>query len=159
MTIDLPPATPLRNTAGANQAAALPPLPSPAPVPAPKVKPAPAAPRERPAAKEPKPAATPSEEAPIPEPGPPESNATRASEAPVLRREPNTEPGPLPRPVMASTIRRIGYRCPTVSSVERESGEAVGAEASYKVTCSSGDTYRARGKGGHVRFRRTGARP
>ena len=57
---------------------------------------------------------------------------------------------PLAAKVMARTIERIGYACGSVASAS----PADGAAGVYKVTCTSGDTYRAAPVGGRYRFRR-----
>jgi hypothetical protein len=49
---------------------------------------------------------------------------------------------------MASTIRRIGYPCPEVTSTEDLGGGA------YRITCSSGSVYRGSRQQGRFRFRR-----
>jgi len=61
---------------------------------------------------------------------------------------------PLPGPVVARTIRRIGYRCDRVASA---TAMADGPGA-FLVTCSSGDSYRAAPVRGRYHFRRVGAR-
>ena len=58
---------------------------------------------------------------------------------------------PLPNATVARTIERIGYSCGSVSSVVADSGPGV-----FKVTCSSGDSYRAAPIGGRYHFRRLG---
>lgn len=58
---------------------------------------------------------------------------------------------PLAAKVMARTIERIGYACGSVASATPADGAAAGV---YKVTCTSGDTYRAAPVGGRYRFRR-----
>jgi hypothetical protein len=58
---------------------------------------------------------------------------------------------PLAAKVMERTIERIGYACGSVASATPAEGEAAGV---YKVTCTSGDTYRAAPVGGRYRFRR-----
>jgi hypothetical protein len=57
---------------------------------------------------------------------------------------------PLPDPVVARTIERIGYACGKVTAT------VAGASAGvYQVTCSSGDTYQATPVQGRYRFRRS----
>lgn len=56
---------------------------------------------------------------------------------------------PLSNPVIARTIDRIGYRCGKVVA-----SEAGGPAGGFTVTCTSGQTYRARPVGGRYRFRR-----
>jgi len=58
---------------------------------------------------------------------------------------------PLAAKVMERTIERIGYACGSVASATPAEDEAEGV---YKVTCTSGDTYRAAPVGGRYRFRR-----
>lgn len=61
---------------------------------------------------------------------------------------------PLPESTIARTIQRIGYGCGRVVS-------ATGVEGSdgvFKITCSSGDTYRAAPVAGRYHFRRWGSR-
>ena len=58
---------------------------------------------------------------------------------------------PLPNTVIARTIERIGYACGAVASVTALEGDESGA---YKVTCTSGQSYRARPVRGLYHFRR-----
>lgn len=60
---------------------------------------------------------------------------------------------PLPNNVIARTIRQIGYSCPSIASIEQVEGEAAGV---HKVTCTSGQSYRASPVNGRYRFRRLG---
>ena len=62
---------------------------------------------------------------------------------------------PLPNSVIASTIRRIGYPCGQVASAAPVEGAAPGV---FKVTCTSGHSYRATPVNGRYRFRRLGGR-
>ena len=62
---------------------------------------------------------------------------------------------PLPDAVVARTIGRIGYACRQVASTTPMEGEAPGT---FKVTCTSGDSYRAAPVNGRYRFRRLGGR-
>ena len=116
--------------------------PSPAPIAAePDVAPAPDAgvPEEQSA-----PAVTP----PEPEPA---AEAAVAEEAP-----PETGPAdrpPLPAATIAGTIRRIGYSCPEVASTAPMAGGEPGTRR-YRITCSSGDVYRATVADGRMRFRK-----
>lgn len=57
---------------------------------------------------------------------------------------------PLPGKVIARTIERIGYSCGSVAS----SSAVEGASGVFKVTCSSGQTYRAAPVHGRYRFKR-----
>jgi hypothetical protein len=56
---------------------------------------------------------------------------------------------PLPKATIARTIQKIGYPCGGVSSVA-----AVDAGGVFKVTCSSGHSYRAAPVGGRYRFKK-----
>lgn len=58
---------------------------------------------------------------------------------------------PLPPAVIARTIERIGYPCGEVASTSAADGEAPGI---FRVTCTSGHTYRATPVGGRYHFRR-----
>lgn len=57
---------------------------------------------------------------------------------------------PLPEATIARTIQRIGYGCGRVVSATGVEGE----DGVFKVTCSSGDAYRAAPVGGRYHFRR-----
>ena len=56
---------------------------------------------------------------------------------------------PLPKATISRTIERIGYPCGSVSSIATVDGV-------FKVTCSSGDSYRAAPVGGRYRFKKWG---
>ena len=59
---------------------------------------------------------------------------------------------PLPDRVIARTIHRIGYSCGQVASTD-----PIGPDAGvFKVTCTSGHSYRAQPVRGHYRFKRLG---
>lgn len=60
---------------------------------------------------------------------------------------------PLAGKLMARTIERIGYACGDVASATAVEGGGAGV---YKVTCTSGDTYRAAPQHGRYHFRRWG---
>jgi hypothetical protein len=71
-----------------------------------------------------------------------------------------TEPGPatvtaggmpLPNGLVARTIERIGYSCGRVASTAKVEGAAPGT---FKVTCTSGQSYQAKPVGGRYHFRR-----
>jgi hypothetical protein len=62
---------------------------------------------------------------------------------------------PLASKLAARTIDRIGYACGEIASATPAEGEAAGV---YKVTCTSGQTYRAAPVHGRYRFRRWGSR-
>jgi hypothetical protein len=57
---------------------------------------------------------------------------------------------PLPKATIARTIERIGYSCGTVASAATINAAA----GVFKITCSSGDSYRAAPVGGRYHFRR-----
>jgi hypothetical protein len=57
---------------------------------------------------------------------------------------------PLPRAVIARTIERIGYSCGRVASANAVEG----VPGAFKVTCSSGQSYRAAPVHGRYRFKR-----
>lgn len=57
---------------------------------------------------------------------------------------------PLPNATIARTIERIGYACGNVASASA----VAGASGTFKIICSSGDTYRAAPVGGRYHFRR-----
>lgn len=61
---------------------------------------------------------------------------------------------PLPNSVIARTIGRIGYPCGKVSSTAAIEGDSPGA---FKVTCSSGHSYRAAPVRGRYHFKRLGS--
>src|SRR5439155_19618607 len=58
---------------------------------------------------------------------------------------------PLANAVIARTIGRIGYACGQVAETVAIDGEAPGV---FKVTCTSGQSYRAAPVGGRYRFKR-----
>jgi len=60
---------------------------------------------------------------------------------------------PLPDATIARTIQRIGYACGSVISASSIDG----ADGAFKITCSSGDAYRAALVGGRYHFRRWGS--
>ena len=62
---------------------------------------------------------------------------------------------PLPKAVIARTIGRIGYACGQVASAAAIEGDAPGV---FKVTCTSGHSYRAAPVRGRYHFRRLGGR-
>lgn len=57
---------------------------------------------------------------------------------------------PLPGKVIARTIDRIGYSCGSVASTTAIDGQS----GAFKVTCSSGQSYRAAPVHGRYRFKR-----
>ncbi len=58
---------------------------------------------------------------------------------------------PLPNSVIARTIERIGYPCGAVASATALEGDGPGV---YRVTCTSGQSYRAEPVHGRYHFRR-----
>ena len=62
---------------------------------------------------------------------------------------------PLPKAVIARTIGRIGYACGQVASATAIEGGTPGV---FKVTCTSGHSYRAAPVRGRYHFRRLGGR-
>jgi hypothetical protein len=56
--------------------------------------------------------------------------------------------------VIARTIGRIGYACGQVAATAAIEGEAPGV---FKVTCTSGQSYRAVPVRGRYRFKRLGS--
>lgn len=90
-------------------------------------------------------------EEPLPESEP--SLSAEATETPAA--EPVAAAMPLPNRVIARTIERIGYSCGSVASTAPVEGAAAGV---FKVTCSSGQSYRASPVNGRYRFKRWGRR-
>jgi hypothetical protein len=80
---------------------------------------------------------------------PPEAAPVDDAEATPAASAETTRP-PLPNSVMARTLDRIGFRCGSVTSAVRldDSGEP----SAFKITCSSGQSYRASNKTGRYRF-------
>jgi hypothetical protein len=62
---------------------------------------------------------------------------------------------PISNRTAARTIERIGYACGRVAATTSVEGEATGV---YKVTCTSGQSYRAAPVNGRYRFKRWGSR-
>lgn len=87
------------------------------------------------------------------EESPPEKIATElvVTQSPPVAATPAKLP--LPDSVIARTIRRIGYACRDVASTMPVEGAAAGV---FKVTCVSGDSYRASPVRGRYHFRRWG---
>jgi hypothetical protein len=83
---------------------------------------------------------------------PPDEIATEraAAESPSVEATPASMP--LPKAVIARTIGRIGYPCGQVASTTAVDG----ASGAFKVTCTSGHSYRAAPVRGRYRFRRLG---
>ena len=75
------------------------------------------------------------------------------ADAPALATAETNARMPLPNSVIASTIRRIGYSCGEVASTTPLEGTGV-----FKVTCTSGHSYRAAPVNGRYRFRRLSGR-
>ena len=82
-------------------------------------------------------------------PAAPDPLAAAADPAPAGVEKAAAATLPVAATVMARTIERIGYACGSVASATP--AEAAGV---YKVTCTSGDTYRAAPVHGRYRFRR-----
>lgn len=87
-----------------------------------------------------------------PAPDTPAAAAAPAAAAPSTAEAPSERP-PLPDATIAATIRRIGYSCPQVASAARMDGDGAGSSA-FRITCSSGDAYRATVRQGRMRFRK-----
>jgi hypothetical protein len=133
-------------------------LPEPAPEPAeaPLAEPEPATIAEpsRPAAANPAPASeaaekkTPPAPAEPEQPVPPEERpAAQADDSPAVTA---SDKPPLPNAVMARTLDRIGFRCGSVTSIVRIGGSD--DPSAYRVSCSSGKSYRASARTGRYRF-------
>jgi len=89
----------------------------------------------------------------------PEEGQADASEADPLAPTPvvveqTSARMPLPGNLVARTIGRIGYRCGEVASMTAIED----ASGAFKVTCKSGDTYRAAPLRGRYHFRRMASR-
>ncbi|MFL6774829.1 MAG: hypothetical protein ACJ8FN_00380 [Sphingomicrobium sp.] len=84
-----------------------------------------------------------------------ESGGLEAATEEVAAQSPQAMPAamPLPNGFVARTIERIGYACGEVSSTARIEGEGPGV---FKVTCTSGQSYRAAPVRGRYHFRRWG---
>jgi hypothetical protein len=80
----------------------------------------------------------------------PEPAIAAATETPP-KAVPASMPLPLPSSVVARTIEKIGYRCGSVASTSDG-----GAPGVFKVTCTSGHSYRASPVHGRYRFKRLG---
>ena len=139
ITVDLPPAQPYQNGSADNAAEAQP----AAVTQAPPEEVANGVASPNPKEKEPPPPPPPEEVAATPPPA-----EEPAAPAPPAAADPNASRPPLPPATMASTIRRIGYPCPEVTSTEDLGGGA------YRITCSSGAVYRGSRQQGRFRFRR-----
>ena len=81
---------------------------------------------------------------------PPEDIATDQAQSPAVAA--TAAKLPLPNSVIARTIGRIGYPCGQVASVDG------GTAGVFKVTCTSGHSYRAAPVRGRYRFRQLGRR-
>lgn len=89
-----------------------------------------------------------------------EASAQQASDTTAADTAPESAPAaasaaamPLANATIAQTIRRIGYACGSVASTEAVD-DAAGV---FKVTCSSGDSYRATRLHGRYHFKRLGS--
>jgi hypothetical protein len=88
-----------------------------------------------------------------PEPQPPapgEAPPTAAEVDPAPRPSASSSRPPLPDTVIARTLDRIGFRCGSVTSTGRIEGSD--DPSAYRVTCSSGQSYRASARSGRYRF-------
>jgi hypothetical protein len=140
VTIDLPPATPVPNRSAQAAPVAAQPETSPA-------KPAPHR-----AGVDSQREAKPRIQIEPPEPSPAPAPTEQVNEA---RSAGSSAKLPLPDAVVARTIERIGYPCGRVTSSASPPSDGGGAPA-YKVTCSSGASYRASTVHGRLRFRQWG---
>lgn len=98
----------------------------------------------------------------LPDGQPPEVAALEQQQREISAEQPTalsptaaTSKMPLPNSVVARTIGRIGYPCGNVASTVPVEGAAPGV---FKVTCTSGHSYRATPVNGRYRFRRLGSR-
>lgn len=85
----------------------------------------------------------------------PQQTATEQVLADAPSVAPTAANMPLPKAVIARTIGRIGYACGQVASATAIEGDAPGV---FKVTCTSGHSYRAAPVRGRYHFRRLGGR-
>lgn len=140
LTIDLPEPVADEVEKDAADSAVAKPVPPPATNKAPSIpagaQPAPEAPPERKA-----PAPSDPRQAEVPERAPGQAAAAPAA---------GTSGPPLPNSVIARTLDRIGFRCGSVVSTDRV--DALDGGSAYKVTCSSGQSYRASDQTGRYRF-------
>ena len=140
VTIAVPPARPPQDIAAVSE-----PLPEPSAAglqPEPRTSPRVAEPPAEPAAP---PATAPDDSQEL---------ANDVTEAPPsVDPEPTTVAAkpPLPNSVMARTIERIGYSCGRVTAVTSVEGPTPGV---FRVTCTSGASFRAAPVNGRYRFRR-----
>lgn len=106
--------------------------------------PAPSPARAAPKAKEAEPGSETSES----RPAPPEKPRTVAppDDAKLLSARP-----PLSDGAIAGTLARMGHPCGTVTAANKV--DTSDTDGVYKITCSSGDSYRGTDKGGHLFFR------
>jgi hypothetical protein len=81
------------------------------------------------------------------------SSAEASAEIPAATAVPASMP--LSDAVIARTIGRVGYACGQVASTSAVEGEAAGV---FKVTCTSGQSYRAAPVRGRYHFRRWSSR-
>jgi hypothetical protein len=100
-------------------------------------------------------ATAPVADAPPVQPEPSKAEPPPPERAPASDAEPGIaggSPFPLPGAVVARTIEGIGFSCGAVASSVRV--EAPAGERAYRITCTSGDAYRASDKSGRFRFRK-----
>ncbi len=110
---------------------------------------------------------------PKPEPAPSPAKAVpKAKEAESDLEQPESPPQPAEKPrtpaapddvkllsarpplsdgAIAGTLARMGHPCGTVTAANKVDTSDTGGV--YKITCSSGDSYRGTNKGGHLFFR------
>ncbi len=77
-----------------------------------------------------------------------EVGASRASEQPAVK---SAATMPLSKATIARTLDRIGYSCGSVTALAQ-----MGGEGAFKVSCSSGQQFRAAPVSGRYRFRKLG---
>jgi hypothetical protein len=92
-------------------------------------------------------------QAPLPEPGEVNADTNAQAAAQPVPIAADAAHLPLPNAVIARTIGRIGYACGQVAATATIEGAAPGV---FKVTCTSGQSYRATRVGGRYRFKRLG---
>ena len=83
---------------------------------------------------------------------PPPAAAEAKSNPSAAEPKPGVAKPPLSNAGIAGTIERIGYPCGSVVSASHV--ESSGSEQTYKIICSSGDSYRGTSRSGHMRFRK-----
>lgn len=84
-------------------------------------------------------------------PAPPAKTPETAAKADTDAPKPAAARLPLSNERIAQTIQRIGYACGEVTGATAVEGEPV---PTWRITCSSGDSYRGTNRGGNMRFRK-----